>query len=76
MGSTSRTWVPKTITINFDISPSKAPEPGKGIIGMGTLTGETGKTKTIVLGAAPTAGVGKWRVGMVAAGVAVMGAVV
>ena len=68
--------MPKTITINFDISPSKAPEPGKGIIGMGTLTGETGKTKTVVLGAAPTGGARKWRAGMVAAGVAVVGAVI
>lgn len=68
--------MPKTFTINFDTSPSKAPEPGKGIIGLGTLTGETGKTRTIVLGAAPTGGVGRWRAGMVAAGVAVVGAVV
>jgi hypothetical protein len=43
---------------------------------MGTLTGEVGKTKVAVLGAAPTQGLGGWRAGVVAAGVAVVGAVV
>lgn len=43
---------------------------------MGTLTGEAGKTKTIVAGAAPTQAVG-WMKGVAAAvGVGVVGVVV
>lgn len=70
------TWVPKTITIKYDTAQSRAPEPGKGVIGMGTLTGEVGKTKTVVMGAAQTVG-GGWYMGVVvAAGVGFVGLVV
>ncbi|KAH7384255.1 hypothetical protein DE146DRAFT_219081 [Phaeosphaeria sp. MPI-PUGE-AT-0046c] len=74
INSTSRTWVPKTITLHFP-SMSPAPRPGRGEIGMGTLaSGDVGKTEVIAVGAAPTQGVG-WEVGV---GVAVgfMGAIV
>ncbi|KAF2111482.1 hypothetical protein BDV96DRAFT_650040 [Lophiotrema nucula] len=54
---TSRTWVPVTITVKFIAVPSQLPGPGKGVIGMGTLTGDTGVTKTVVVGAGPTMGV-------------------
>jgi hypothetical protein len=53
LDSTSRTWVPKTVTFHFpEISP--APRPGKGEIGLGTLTGNSRKTQTVALGAAPS----------------------
>ena len=41
----SSTWVPKTVTYHFNAYRTQAPLPGKGEIGMGTLTAE---------GAAPT----------------------
>lgn len=49
------TWVPKTITFHFE-PMSQAPLPGRGSIGMGTVTGETGQTQTIwtIVAAAPT----------------------
>jgi len=75
LDSTSRTWVPRTITLRY--KPAKlAPLPGSGEIGLGTLTGETGKTKTVVMGAAPSQGPG-WKRGVVAAvGVGIVGMVV
>lgn len=73
---TVHTWVPKTITVKFDAVPSQLPGPGKGVIGMGTLTGEVGVTRTYVEGAAATAGLGGvWGWGVVGA-VGVLGAVV
>lgn len=52
---TLATWVPNTETFHFEAMP-QAPLPGVGSIGMGTLTGKTGQTQTIlmVVGAAPT----------------------
>lgn len=38
-------WVPEIVTFHFE-SMSQAPLPGKGSIGMGTLTGEPGQTQT------------------------------
>lgn len=74
-GGTSQTWIPKTITFQFRPWPTQAPLPGKGEIGMGTLTDEPGKTKTILVGAAPTQAAG-WIRGVVAAmGVGVVGIV-
>lgn len=74
INSTSRTWVPKTVTLHFP-SNSPAPRPGKGEIGMGTLAlGDVGQTEVVVVGAAPTQGLG-WGVG-VGIVVGVMGAAV
>jgi len=57
MNSTSRTWVPQTFTVHFP-SRTPGPSPGRGQIGMGTLTGEAGHTKTLLVGAAPTQAAG------------------
>lgn len=66
--------MPKTITLHFP-SNSPAPRPGKGEIGMGTLaSGDLGQTEVVVVGAAPTQGLG-WGVGVVIV-VGVMGAAV
>lgn len=57
---------------------SQAPLPGKGEIGMGTLTGEPGHTKTIVVAAAaaPT-NAARWMSNVVAAvGVGVVGVMI
>jgi hypothetical protein len=73
-GSTYTTWVPKTIILHFK-TMSPAPLPGKGEIGMGTLTGKP-ERQTVVMGAAPTHGP-DWVRGVVAAvGVGVAGLVV
>ena len=73
---TVQTWVPKTITFHFEPVMSQAPLPGKGEIGMGTLTGVPGKTKTIVVGAAPTHAAG-WMRGVAAAvGVGIVGVMI
>lgn len=70
-----RTWVPKTWTFHFDVE-SQAPLPGKGQIGMGTLTGRTGVTRTLVVGAAHTQ-TAAWMKGVVAAvGVGIAGILV
>ena len=72
IGGTYSTWWPHTISLDF--KQTVIPLPGKGQIGMGTLTGKTGQTQTVVMGAAPTNGVGGWVKGVaVAAGVGVMG---
>lgn len=73
---TLRTWVPKTITFNFHAHTTQGPLPGKGEIGMGTLTGDTGRTKTVVMGAAPTYTPGWMRGVAVAVGVGFAGMVV
>lgn len=54
IGGTSQTWVPKTITFHFQAFVTQAPMPGIGEIGMGTLTGVPGQTKTVAAAAAPT----------------------
>ncbi|KAL6709097.1 hypothetical protein ACN47E_001913 [Coniothyrium glycines] len=78
IGGTSRTWVPLTVTFHFEPFLDPAPLPGKGEIGMGTLTGKTGQTQTIVMGAgaAPT-DTAVWLKGVAAAvGVGLAGLVV
>ncbi|KAF2734077.1 hypothetical protein EJ04DRAFT_523933 [Polyplosphaeria fusca] len=70
-----KTWVPKTITVKFEAVPSQLPGPGKGVIGMGTIEGETGKTKTVAEGAAHTMGAQWFRGVAVAAGVGLVGMV-
>lgn len=55
IGGTSRTWLPHTITIHNE-GLSNAPLPGKGEVGMGTLTGKPGVTRTFIKGAAQTLG--------------------
>jgi hypothetical protein len=76
IGGTSQTWVPKTITFHFAAIETYVPPPGRGEIGMGTLTGKTGKTQTIIMGAAPSQTV-QWRRGIAAAvGVGIAGMVV
>ncbi|KAF2705825.1 hypothetical protein K504DRAFT_387033, partial [Pleomassaria siparia CBS 279.74] len=71
--TTSRTWVPKTITVKFGHAQTPAAEPGKGSIGMGTLKGDVGKTRTVVMGAAATKGPEWYMGGVVAAGVGLLG---
>jgi hypothetical protein len=71
IGGRTQTWVPRTVTFNTPALITQAPHPGKGEIGMGTLTGQVGVTKTVVAGGAPTRGV-EWMValmGLVAAAV-------
>jgi hypothetical protein len=70
IGGTSQTWVPRTVTFGGQGYVTQAPSPGKGQVGMGTLKGEAGITKTVVVGAAPTVGFG-W----VVAAVGVVGVV-
>ncbi|KAF2188951.1 hypothetical protein K469DRAFT_684222 [Zopfia rhizophila CBS 207.26] len=71
----SKTWVPVTATIRFEAVPLQAPQPGKGVVGMGTLTGEVGAVRTIEVGAAGTLGAG-WKGMAVGLGVGAMGALV
>ncbi len=66
IGGTYSTWWPHTISLDFKPAQTHAPLPGVGEIGMGTLTGKTGVTRTIVVGAAPTHGAG-WATGLAAA---------
>ncbi|KAF2848147.1 hypothetical protein T440DRAFT_470485 [Plenodomus tracheiphilus IPT5] len=74
IGGTSRTWVPETTTIHFE-SRTPGPLPGSGRIGLGTIKGEVGRTKTIYAGAAATQAAG-WMRGVAAAvGVGVVGLV-
>jgi hypothetical protein len=74
--STSQTWIPKTVTVNFAAVPEQGAQPGKGAIGMGMITGETGHTKTVAAGAAPTMGAGLLKGVGVALGVGLAGLVV
>ncbi|KAG9191086.1 hypothetical protein G6011_09174 [Alternaria panax] len=76
IGGTYSTWWPHTISLDFKPAQTHAPLPGVGEIGMGTLTGRTGVTRTVVVNAAPTPGVG-WVEGLAAAvGVGIAGMVV
>ncbi|KAJ5024168.1 hypothetical protein PSV08DRAFT_378823 [Bipolaris maydis] len=75
IGGTYSTWWPHTISIDFKPQRSAAPAPGRGEIGMGTLTGKTGQTQTVVevVAAAATQDSG-WTKGIAAmAGVGIMG---
>jgi hypothetical protein len=65
VGGTYSTWFPTTITVHPPFL-TPAPRPGKGEIGMGTLTGELGVTSTIVPGAALSQAPG-WAKGVAAA---------
>lgn len=56
IGGSIQTWVPQTITFDGSGYATQAPSPGIGHIGMGTLKGDFGVTRTVVLGAAPTVG--------------------
>ncbi|KAH7083670.1 hypothetical protein FB567DRAFT_550710 [Paraphoma chrysanthemicola] len=76
IGGTSQTWVPKTITFHFAPIEIYVPPPGRGSIGMGTLTGETGKTQTIIIGAAPSQAAQLIRGIAAAVGVGIAGMVV
>lgn len=64
IGGTYSTWVPRTITFRSN-NRTPGPLPGKGEIGMGTLVGEIAKTKTEIMGAAPTR-TPSWAKGLVA----------
>ncbi|KAJ6194814.1 hypothetical protein J3E72DRAFT_403556 [Bipolaris maydis] len=75
IGGTYSTWWPHTISIDFKPQRSAAPAPGRGEIGMGTLTGKTGQTQTVVevVAAAATQDSG-WTKGIAAmVGVGIMG---
>jgi hypothetical protein len=75
IGGTYSTWVPKTIRIQYHTLSAGGP-PVMGEIGMGTLTGKTGRTQTVAMGAAPTQGPG-WGLGVAAAvGAGMVGMVV
>ncbi|KAH7138876.1 hypothetical protein B0J11DRAFT_574821 [Dendryphion nanum] len=70
---TFQTWVPKTVVVSFAAVPRPAALPGVGSVGMGSITGLTGVTKTVIA-AAPARPTG-WGVGVgvglgVAAGLA------
>lgn len=72
---TSRTWLPHTVTLRNEALSGAPPPPGKGRIGMGTLTGRLGVTRTVVQGAAQTVGP-EWKVGAMAAmGIGIAGMV-
>ncbi|OCL12044.1 hypothetical protein AOQ84DRAFT_166785 [Glonium stellatum] len=70
------TWVAHVYTQTFAAVPSQLPEPGKGEIGMGTLTGQVGVTKTVDAGAVETGRSVMWKKGAIAAGAVVVGLVV
>ncbi|KAH4989758.1 hypothetical protein HBI76_073280 [Parastagonospora nodorum] len=75
VGGTYSTWTPTVITV-IHKTPAPAPPLWHGEIGMGSLTGETGITQTVFLGAAPSQAAG-WARGIVAAvGVGFAGIVV
>ncbi|KAF2011268.1 hypothetical protein BU24DRAFT_495485 [Aaosphaeria arxii CBS 175.79] len=60
IGTTATTWYPQTVVMLFKATPGQGAAPGSGAIGMGTLTGEVGRTKTVVAGSAATAEVKVW----------------
>lgn len=70
------TWVPHVYTQTFAATPGQLPEPGEGEVGMGTLTGQVGVTKTVNAGAVETARGMMWKNGAIAAGAMVVGLVV
>ncbi|KAF2004195.1 hypothetical protein P154DRAFT_50751 [Amniculicola lignicola CBS 123094] len=70
----STTWVPVTVTFKFAAVPSQGPLPGKGVIGMGSLTGEAGAVRTIAVGGAEGYGAGRaWKGAVAVAGFVGMG---
>ncbi|KAH9871468.1 hypothetical protein IAQ61_005647 [Plenodomus lingam] len=74
IGGTFSTWVPETWTVHFP-SRTPGPAPGKGEIGLGTIEGQAGSTRTIYEGAAPTPAA-VWARGVAAAvGMGVLGLV-
>ncbi|CAA9959713.1 hypothetical protein PTMSG1_03122 [Pyrenophora teres f. maculata] len=76
IGGTLSTWAPYTVSLDFKPSTVHAAFPGKGGIGLGTLTGETGHTQTVVIAAAPTQGA-VWIRGVAAAvGVGIAGVMI
>jgi hypothetical protein len=76
IGGTYSTWWPHTISLDFEPAQTHVPLPGVGVIGMGTLTGRTGVTRTVVVNSAPTSGLG-WSKGLAAVvGVGMAGIVV
>jgi hypothetical protein len=75
VGGTYSTWTPTVITV-IHKTPAPAPPIWQGEIGMGSLTGETGKTQTVYMGAAPSQVAG-WAKGVIAAvGAGIAGIVV
>jgi hypothetical protein len=75
IGGTSRTWLPHTITLHNQAALETGPAPGKGQIGMGTITGRLGVTKTVIQGSAKTVGP-EWKIGaMAAVGIGIAGIV-
>jgi hypothetical protein len=62
---TYSTWFPTVITV-IHKEPSPPPLPGKGEIGMGSITGITGQTQTVEVGAAPSQ-TAAWMKGVAAA---------
>ena len=72
IGGTSQTWVPQTLTFGGQGYTTHAPSPGKGQIGMGTLKGETGVTRLVVVGSAPAVCAG-WIGALVGVGVGALG---
>jgi hypothetical protein len=75
IGGTSRTWLPHTITLHNQAALETVPAPGKGQIGMGTITGRLGVTQTVIQGSAKTVGP-EWKLGaMAAVGIGIAGMV-
>ncbi|KAB2108761.1 hypothetical protein AG0111_0g2884 [Alternaria gaisen] len=76
IGGTYSTWWPHTISLDFEPAQTHVPLPGVGVIGMGTLTGRAGVTRTVVVNSAPTSGL-SWSKGLAAVvGVGMAGIVV
>ncbi|PSN66042.1 hypothetical protein BS50DRAFT_404749 [Corynespora cassiicola Philippines] len=77
IGGTSQTWVPVTITFKYPAHMTTEPAPGKGQVGMGTLTGEVGVVRTAAAAGAAATDAPGWKRGFVAAvGVGLAGLVV
>lgn len=66
IGGTSQTWLPQTLLFHFE-PMSPAPQPGEGVIGMGTLTGTPGQTKAFGMLADAPKPTASWVRGVVAA---------
>jgi hypothetical protein len=72
IGGTYSTWLPHTVSFDFKPERTEIPTPGMGQIGMGTLTGKTGQTQTVVEvvgAAAPTQGPGWGVAAMIGVGI-------
>jgi hypothetical protein len=65
VGGTYSTWFPTVITV-IHKEPLPPPPPGKGEIGLGSITGLTGQTQTVEVGAAPSQ-TAAWMKGVAAA---------